>query len=316
MAPKVFGGDWTTSKLRCLDKYLNAYTKALSKQSFETMYIDAFAGTGWLTLKQTEAEEEKSKEPVSQISIMSLFANQAEASAENSDIPLDGSARIALKVSPGFDKYIFVEQDLKRFNELQNLKAEFSEKDIEFSNSDANLFIKQLCQGSNWIREGKRAVLFLDPFGLNVSWETIEIIAKTKAIDIWYLFPLGVGLNRLLKVDGKIEESHRLIIDNVLGTTGWYEIFYKTNVYPGLFGDRTVTEKTADFNTICQYFLQRLESVFPAVADNPRMLYNSKRVPIFLLCFASSNPNGANLAKKIAQDILRTEEQSEYKLKY
>ena len=41
-----YGGPWTREKLNILEKYLNAYTKALKDQPFKLMYIDAFAGNG------------------------------------------------------------------------------------------------------------------------------------------------------------------------------------------------------------------------------------------------------------------------------
>ncbi len=41
-------------------------------------------------------------------------------------------------------------------------------------------------------------MVFLDPYGMQVEWSTIEALAATKAIDLWYLFPLGVGVARLL----------------------------------------------------------------------------------------------------------------------
>jgi hypothetical protein len=37
---------------------------------------------------------------------------------------------------------------------------------------------------------------------------------------------------------------------------------------------------------------------------NPLPLRNTKNIPIFLLCFAASNPRGAKAAVKIAQHIL------------
>jgi three-Cys-motif partner protein len=310
MVRQSFGGDWTTSKLRCLDKYLRAYTRALSKQNFETWYIDSFAGTGWLTLKQTEEEEKKNIVAESQGSLFNLI--EKPKSKES----LDGSARLALKVSPSFNKYFFIEKSPTRFNELKKLETEFSDKEILFSNSDANIYLRELCESRNWIKEGVRAVLFLDPYGLNVSWETLKIIAETQAIDLWYLFPFGIGLNRLLTVDGNIKPSHRLIIDNVLGESDWYDAFYKTNTYSNLFESGILTEKNADFETIRQYLIGRLKTLFPGVADNPKLLYNNKKNPLYLLCFASANPKGAKLAIKIAQDVLRTEETSEYKLKY
>ena len=40
--------------------------------------------------------------------------------------------------------------------------------------------------------------MFLDPYGMQVKWSTLEAIASTRAIDMWLLFPLGQAVNRLL----------------------------------------------------------------------------------------------------------------------
>lgn len=52
-----------------------------------------------------------------------------------------------------------------------------------------------------WRSFRRRAVVFLDPFGMQVEWRTIERIGQTKAIDLWILFPLGVAVNRFLTKD-------------------------------------------------------------------------------------------------------------------
>jgi len=31
---------------------------------------------------------------------------------------------------------------------------------------------------------------------MQVDWTTLEAVASTQAIDIWILFPLGIGVNR------------------------------------------------------------------------------------------------------------------------
>jgi three-Cys-motif partner protein len=67
--------------------------------------------------------------------------------------------------------------------------------DIQIRPGDANVEIQELCK-KDW--SSHRAVLFLDPYGMQVEWKTIEAIAATKAIDLWLLFPLGIGVNRLL----------------------------------------------------------------------------------------------------------------------
>ena len=47
-----FGGDWTSTKLAVIAKYLSAYVDVLKNQSFITAYIDAFAGTGYRTMRR------------------------------------------------------------------------------------------------------------------------------------------------------------------------------------------------------------------------------------------------------------------------
>jgi len=48
----------------------------------------------------------------------------------------------------------------------------------------------------------------------------------------------------------------------------------------------------------------RFETIFPMVAGNPKMLFNRKNNPLYLLIFASGNPRGSQLAVKIASNIL------------
>lgn len=237
----MFGGNWTTDKLQRLRKYLVAYTTIMRKQNFKHyMYMDAFAGTGWLTLKQNEQSELQSELP--------LFSGIVE---QDSKTNLEGSARIALQVEPRFTKYIFVEKDKKRFEQLEKIKLEFPDRDISLSNSDANMFIRQICQNQNWIEKRERAVLFLDPYGMQVPWDTVAAIAQTQAIDLWYLFPIGVALNRLLKKNGQINESYRQKID-IIGTNEWYNVFYEERKRLGLFGEDSDIVKVANFESIKQ----------------------------------------------------------------
>ncbi|MCC6616807.1 MAG: three-Cys-motif partner protein TcmP [Anaerolineae bacterium] len=286
-----FGGDWTLEKLERVRKYLVAYTKIMNNQSWieSFAYIDAFAGTGYQSLKQ----DDNPNQP--------LFPELIE------EEPLhfvDGSARIALQVEPRFKKYIFVEKDPSRYQELQKLREQFPDRasDILIVNADANTYLQDLCE-KNWKR--RRAVLFLDPFGMQVTWDTIQAIAQTKAIDLWYLFPLGIGVSRLLKRDGNINLAWRNRLDKVFGEPAWYDVFYKTYAELNLLGEQQRIVKIGDFDTISQYFVRRLKTIFPGVADNPLPLFNSTNNPLFLLCFASANERGAETAIKIAQDILK-----------
>ena len=285
-----FGGKWTLEKLERIAKYLHAYSTIMTKRRYRFAYIDAFAGTSYRTQKNFEIKGEL------------LFPELADQ--ENQGF-LKGSARIAMQVRPRFTKYIFIEKELNRCDELNKLKEEFPDQsnDIQIINADANSYLIDLCLNYSW--KNNRAVLFLDPYGMEVEWSTIRAIASTKAIDLWLLFPLGVAVNRLLRRDGQINELVRSKLDRFFGTTVWFDQFYQTREKDSLFGTENVIEKVVNFETISKYFVKRLKSIFADAAENPLKLYNSKNNPLYLLCFAVGNKKAAPIAKKIAQDILK-----------
>lgn len=282
-------GAWTKDKLDRVEEYLDRYMVALKNQRFQLEYIDAFAGTGYVSRKF-------------QVGAESLFETEETVNLREF---IDGSARIALRTNPPFSKYTFIEKHSKRCRELLKLKEEFLHlaDSIEVINDEANRRIQEIC-GDDWIGRHRRGVMFLDPYGTQVSWKTIEAIANTRAIDLWLLFPIGT-VNRLLNRDGQIVESRTLALDTLFGDNQWYENFFEEQVHSQLFGNTgKKIVKIASFDRIADYFLNRLKTVFADVAPNPLFLRNSMNSPIFLLCFAAGNPNGAPIAVRIAQSIL------------
>jgi len=284
-----FGGDWSADKLERVRKYLGAYTTILSKYPYRIAYIDAFAGTGYQILKSDERADQL------------LFPELAEQEPQTF---LVGSARMALQVRPRFTKYIFVEQDHNRFAELEKLKTDFPDmaQDIIMVQADCNAYLQDVCLNYNWKKN--RAVLFLDPFGMQVQWETIKAIASTEAIDLWVLFPLGVAVNRLLRRDAHIGDKWRQRLDDLFGTPDWYDQFYQRRTRQTLFGEETTTEKVGNFDAIGHFFINRLKTVFAGVVEKPLFLRNSRNNPLYMLCFAAGNNRGASTAIKIASDIL------------
>ncbi len=131
------------------------------------------------------------------------------------------------------------------------------------------------------------------------------MIAQTQAIDLWLLFPLGQAVNRLLTKSHPPKGAWADRLNKFFGTDEWEDAFYQKKKQMSLF-DKTEQSlvKDANFDSIGKYFIKRLKTIFVKVADNPLALRNSKNVPIFLLCFAASNPKGAPIAVNIAQHIL------------
>lgn len=295
MSEHVFGGDWTSEKLARVRKYLEAYTKIFHTNEraryFTTYFVDAFAGTG---------DRMDSNIPgLSETPLLDVESDPEFVGLQK------GSSRIALEVEPGFDRYLFIEHSKKRVAELEKLKALYPglASNVLIEHGDANTVLTNWCRQTNWQKH--RAVVFLDPYGMQVNWSTIEAIAATKAIDLWILFPIGQAVNRLLINRKPPPESWSNALTRTFGEDSWRQRFYKKTVQQSLFGEEELETKTADFADIQAYFLERLGSVFESVAKNPLLLCNSRGIPIYLLCFAVGNKRGAKTAVDIAQDILR-----------
>jgi three-Cys-motif partner protein len=174
---------------------------------------------------------------------------------------------------------------------------------IQFLHGDANNEVARLCKNTVWKNE-TRALIFLDPFGAQVEWNTIELIAATEAVDLWYLFPL-MAIVRMTPRDGRIPDAWARRLDKMLGDPGWRDAFYTQDSEPDLFGDRALHKATRVEN-VERYLLSRLKSVFPAVANQTLRLPEAEGRSMFLLVFACANPapKAMGLALKIANDIL------------
>lgn len=152
-----FGGDWTTRKLDVLAKYLTGYTTALKNAPFDKWYVDAFAGTGY-----RDARPAGGLDTATDWLLLPDLADQEPQSL------LDGSARRALTTAPPFDRYVFIEQSAGRCANLESLGAEFPNLSaaVEVRHGDANPELQALC-AEDW--RARRAVLFLDPYGMQVE---------------------------------------------------------------------------------------------------------------------------------------------------
>ncbi len=295
MTEHRFGGEWTQNKLQCVRDYLQAYMRIMkgnanARTFFNTTYVDAFAGTGSIA---PNAEEDGKH---------THLLNEFDE--EGMPRLLKGSARIALEMEPPFDRFIFVEANRARANMLDTLREEYAsrKRTISVENSEANEFLREWCKATDW--RTNRAVVFLDPYGMQVEWATIEAIAVTHGIDLWVLFPLGIGINRMLKRSEQPPPEWARRLTRFFGTEEWREEFYHEVAVQTLFGEENQLTKDADFDRIGAFFLKRLSGVFAGVAPNPLTLRNSRGNPMYLLCFAAGNPKGAPIAVRIAKHIL------------
>lgn len=279
----AFAGAHTVAKLEAIEKYLHAYQTALKRQNFTTVFFDAFAGTGELPTG---------------------FDGQLLATVLDKDEIVEGSARRALQVSPPFHRYIFVEKMKGKAEELLRLKDEFSDKSdrIEILHGDANDELISFCGKTNW--KSTRAVVFLDPFGNQVRWETLEILAR-HPIDLWYLFPSQLGVNRQINNDGSIEFNREDSLDSLLGTRDWRSAFVKREKSTDLLGEIEIATKQVTADLATRFMIERMKAIFKGGVLDEWLPLGKNGAHWNSLIFACGNPRGGEIACRIARHVMR-----------
>jgi len=267
-----FGGKWTEDKLDKLSSYLSSYAMALRDQNFSLWYIDGFAGTGAVTIKK-----------------------------DGNDLEIPGSAWEALETSNKFDRYIFIDSKRKYVKALQDVVANYSELDIKVLHNDCNVAIKSICSEikKNW---KNRAVLFLDPYGMQVEWSTIENIAMTKKIDLWYLFPTE-GANRQLPNDAnKIDHNKVTSLNRIFGTNEWRTLSYRPSPQKDMFAGEQ-EEKNITKEGLESFMKERLDSIFAETMDPYRFYRDNHHQFSLFCCISNPAPKAIGLAQRLIGSI-------------
>lgn len=277
-----FGGSWTEEKLRHLRNYLGAYAQLMKNRNFRTIYIDAFAGTGrWMAERRRP----------------DLFGSPLEEFVH-------GSASLALQIQPYFSRYILIEKDEEKHEQLAELKAAHPNLNIEIRHGDANIELEKVCGATDW--RTSRAVVFLDPFGMQVKWRAIETLGRTQAVDLWYLVPVGIALRRLLTRRALPPPEWQRTLDEALGDSGWRQAFYAVGSKTDLFGEEVEeVRRSGGDREIEAYVRARLLTAFRGVSPHVGHLSNSKN-NIYSLMFACANPSekAQAISMRIAKHLL------------
>lgn len=283
MSDQGFGGDWTEKKLSVLEDYLDAYTTALKNQPFKLIYIDAFAGSGKVEASRSEAD----------------------ANGELRGF-LEGSAVRAIRVTnKSFDELIFVEQDEARYYQLKNrLELENPGRNLKFYNEDANKFLLQLERDWN----SYRGVLFLDPFGTQVKFTTIQKVASFNALDTWILVPVW-SISRLLprnREPSAISQTWADRLSRIYGGKSWQDL-YQVSSQGELF-DLPSRVRDPGIEGLLEIYKQKLRQEFgDRFLGKSLTLKNSKNAVLYelMFCCGSPSPKAIGASKRIAKHLIQ-----------
>jgi three-Cys-motif partner protein len=259
-------GIWSELKLEILEKYGHAYTTAFKKQKLKKYYIDGFCGAG-VHLSKTSGKE------------------------------VEGSPARALKVSPPFDGYYFIDLKQEKIDHLKGLCGD--RRDVHIFTGDANTHLLIDVLPPMTYENYKRALCLLDPYGLHLDWRVILQAGKSRAIDMFLNFPImDANRNALWRNPEAASRDDIERMTRFWGDDTWKQAAYAESPQPDFFSPTEVVKQGNE--VIAAAFRKRLKEVagFQFVPD-PLPMKNSNKAVVYYLFFASQKP----VADRIVTDI-------------
>jgi three-Cys-motif partner protein len=284
----TFGSNWTYQKIKIVELYAKAYLEIMKKHPYwKLMYFDGFAGSGEIEL---EGKMDKST--------------------------IDGAAKRIISIDEPriFDMYYFVELDKRKAEKLKAGLDELKRSGVFVVSEDCNIKLAELAKflKGEVGKDGKgyRVLAFIDPFGMNLNFSSIEQL-KGLGVDMWVLVPTGIGANRLLKKDGIIPESWQIKLEEFFGIDRdiLLKNFYRVTEVVDLFGNKSqiIQKDERAIRRIKDLYIARMSQVFKYVSDSYEMR-NSTNSIMFHFFMASNNET----AIKIANDIIKKSNRETY----
>lgn len=283
MARQKFGSTHTDVKLQKLSKYLKMFNTALKNRRFTRLYIDAFAGTG-------EIETGEHLPLIDGADVGAFIA---------------GSVQRALEIDPPFHRYVFIERDAEKVDELRALVARYPNRHCDILAGDANAKLAEVVKATDWGMT--RAVTFLDPFGSHVNWDTLELLAATKATDLWYLFPSHMSVLRQISRAGNVLPEHRAGLNRLFGPNSWEPVLIRKVETQDLFGNADAQlVYRASANQITEFMIECMARIFRGGVYPSWLPLGSRNIHMYSLIFACANPDerASRLAHKLAAAVL------------
>lgn len=262
-------GPWSEIKLEIIEKYGPAYTQAFSVKgrSLKKFYIDGFSGAGLHRSKATGAD-------------------------------IQGSPARALKVAPPFDGFYFIDMNKDKTDYLR--KQCDGRNDVNIFTGDCNEHLTRDVLPKIKYERYTRALCLLDPYGMHLNWDVIQMAGQSRAIDMFLNFPImDINRNALTRNPEKATPESIERMNRFWGDDSWRRIAYVESGQQSLFGDPPDLIKQ-DNDTVAEAFRERLQkgAGFSYVPE-PLAMRNKNNAVLYYLFFAAASKT----ADKIIRDI-------------
>jgi three-Cys-motif partner protein len=243
-------GPWAEDKYRRMGMYAEMFSTGMKNVWDTRVYLDLFSGPGHSRLRGTKRH-------------------------------YLGSPLISLSLSDAFDRYIFSDANVDAIAALQaRVARQWPAVDVRFVPGDANDHVGEILQN---IPDTGRVLsfCFLDPYKLNISFETVRKLAKGRDIDFLILLALYVDANRNMDLYAS-EESE--VIHRFLGDREWRQRW-----------ERAREQRTPVVAFLAEEYSRRMEALryLPMPLENMvKIRTHHRRLPLYYLAFYSRHPRG------------------------
>lgn len=261
-------GPWSEIKLEILKKYAGAYSTILTAhQRFTHAYIDAFAGAG-------------------------EHINRATGES------VPGSPLNALSIQPPFKEFHLIDLDRGRVENLRQLVGD--RPDVMLYNDDCNRVLVEQVLPRFSFTSFRKALCLLDPYGLSLEWQTVQMAGKLRSVEVFINFPI-MGINRNVKRQdlGQVTSENLHHMDAFWGDRSWYDAMFRPSTQTD-FG-WTEAEKDKQSNAdLAEAYRTRLREVAGfAHVPTPIPMRNSKGNTVYYLFFATPNKTAHGIVSEI-----------------
>lgn len=265
---------WSLVKLDILSTYLPKYTQILKNFGFsKRAYVDAFAGAGSALKKKTGHGVETS--------------------------PLR-----ALAVDPAFSELHFVEHNRRKAEHLA--KSVAHDKRATVHRGDCNVVLKDILPKYRW-EDRWRVFCFLDPYGMQLSWDIVQLCGSLKTAEVLINFPIeGINRNVLRNDQSKVHPNTIAAMNKIWGDESWREASRspQSSLF-SLMGEEDDWLKGSN-QQLADAFRERLKKVagFECV-PKPAEMRNSRGAIVYYLFFAGPKKSGADITGHLLESAPR-----------
>ena len=260
-------GPWAEDKYRYVGMYAEMFSTGMKNRWPRRVYLDLFCGPGCSRVRDTGRV-------------------------------VLGSPMIALSLPDPFDAYVFADENPEALEALRLRVARLDHQHpVTYVPGDANAAINRILETlSEKSGEKVLSFCFLDPYKLNIHFQTVQRIAEGRAVDFLILLALYVDANR--NIQAYVGDDNPTI-DLFLGDRTWRPR-WKTAERAGDSIVKFLAREYSDRMAQIGYLPMALD-------DMIKVRTTEKRLPLYYLAFFSKHRKGLEFwgqVKKYAPDQL------------